>query len=265
VTVNFPLILACLTLFTGMVVLIDSILMSYRRRRGRAARSKKLPLTIEYARAFFPLLLIVFLVRSFFIQPYRVPTGSLEPTLQPGDFIIVNQYQYGLRMPVFHNTFWSFPVKNRGEVALFYYPVNERYTFLKRIVGLPGDVISYVNKQLYINHRPVPLVFQRETTAHAPEGAVYRVAIYEENLDGIKHQVYIRPDVNAVDFYELKVPPGEYFMMGDNRDNSDDSRFWGFVPADNLIGKAMVIWMSWDATAPAMFDKVRWKRIGQRL
>ena len=107
-TVNFPLILACLTLFTGVVVFVDYMLGSYRRRRGRAARSKKLPLTIEYSRAFFPLLLIVFLVRSFFIQPYRVPSSSLEPTILPGDFIIVNQYQYGLRMPIFHNKFWRF-------------------------------------------------------------------------------------------------------------------------------------------------------------
>ena len=136
---------------------------------------------------------------------------------------------------------------------------------MKRIIGLPGDSISYIDKRLYINGKKVPRKFLREGNAHAPEGAVYRVGIYEETLDGVSYKIYLRPDVKSINFYNLKVPPGNYFMKGDNRDNSDDSRFWGFVPAQNLIGKALVVWMSWNNTASSFMEKIRWDRIGKHL
>lgn len=264
-TVNFPLILASLTLFTGIIVLIDFLLLTFQKKRGRAARTKKLPTTIEYARAFFPVLIIVFLLRSFVAQPYRVPTGSLEPTVLGGDFILVNQYQYGLHFPVWHKKIIDFSKPQRGQIVLFFYPVNTDFTFVKRVIGLPGDTISYINKVLYINGKEMKQTFQEYGVAASDDRKGYPVAIYNEDLDGIKHKIYARTTFPPINFYNLKVPAGKYFMMGDNRDSSDDSRFWGFVREDELIGRAIFIWMSWDPYAEKLFEKVRWQRIGKAL
>ena len=265
-TINFPLILASLTVFTGVIVVTDFIITRFRRRKaGRARVAPHTPITVEYARAFFPVLLIVFVIRSFFIQPYRVPTGSLEPTVIPGDFILVNQYEYGVRLPIWDKKLKKVSSPKRGQIALFYYPVNRRLTFVKRVIGLPGDKISYVNKQLSINGKPVPQKFLGYSMDYDNDGRAWKVAVYEENLNGVKHKIYIRPNIKGIDFYKLKVPKGHYFMMGDNRDNSEDSRYWGFVPEKDLIGRAMLIWMSWDSHAADWLNKIRWHRIGDEL
>ena len=206
------------------------------------------------------------------VQPYRVPTGSLEPTVIPGDLILVNQFAYGLRMPVWMKTLVSIGEPKKGQIALFYWPVNPRITFVKRVIGVPGDHISYINKVLTINGKKATQKFIGYST-DTNGGPTWRVAIYEENLNGVKHKIYVCPkgsvncpsDSRPHNFYNLVVPKGEYFMMGDNRDNSDDSRDWGFVPERNLIGKALFVWMSWDSSAKNWTKKIRWSRIGTKL
>lgn len=260
---DFPLILFMLTVLSGVIALVDWILRRMRSKKNLPALYTEPPIAIEYARAFFPVLLIVFCIRSFIIQPYRVPTGSLEPTVMAGDFILVNQFQYGLKFPVWNQTLIPVSHPKRGQIALFHYPVNKAVTFVKRVIGLPGDHISYINKILYINGKKMPQKFIRDGL-DVPDGDI-PVKIYQEDLDGVKHLIYRRADVPARNFYNLVVPKGEYLMMGDNRDNSDDSLYWGFVPAKNFIGEAFLVWMSWNSYTPNWSDKIRWHRIGTVL
>lgn len=260
-TVDFPLILLSVVVFTGVVTLCDIVVCLYRREKVFGKHIKR-PLIIEYSRAFFPVLLLVFLIRSFVVQPYRVPTGSLEPTVIPGDFILVNQYDYGLRFPVWDKKLVSMGEPKHGQIALFYYPVNHALTFVKRVVGLPGDHISYVNKTLYINGEKQPQTFLEDVTRVNDFGELVTYQKYQEDLLGVKHDIFIRRDTPSVDFYNVVVPKGEYFMMGDNRDESDDSRFWGAVPEKDLVGHALFVWMSWDSNASHWYNHIRWQRVG---
>lgn len=260
--IDFPLILLCLTVFTGVVTLVDYFL------RGREKPHAQLPMLVDYARSLFPVFLIVLLLRSFLAQPYRVPSGSLEPTVIPGDFILVNQYDYGLHLPVWRKKIVSISHPKRGQIALFYWPVDPHYTFVKRVVGVPGDTVSYVNKVLTINGKVMKQKFLGYDTI-TQGGSEIRMAKYQENLMGLKHDIYVCakgikncPSPDGHDFRYLKIPKGYYLMMGDNRDDSDDSRDWGLVPEDDFIGRAMFIWMSWDSDA-AFYKKIRWSRIGK--
>lgn len=273
-SIDFPIILLLLTIFSGVVALVDSIYCSWKKWKGQGEQiSERKPILIEYARAFFPVLLIVFLIRSFLIQPYRVPTGSLEPTIMPGDFILVNQYDYGLHFPVWNKKILSVGEPKTGQIALFFWPVNKKVTFVKRVIGVPGDRISYIDKVLYINGKKAKQKFiGYATEKNGPGQPSWKVAVYQENLNGVKHNIYVCPksstncpNPGAHNFYNLVVPKGKYFMMGDNRDNSDDSRDWGFVPEQNFIGKALYIWMSWDPMQANIFKKIRWDRIGIKL
>jgi len=263
-TINFLLVLLCLTVFTGVVMLADYLM------RGCKKPEKELPLLQDYARSLFPIFLIVLLLRSFVVQPYRIPSGSLEPTLIPGDFILVSQYKYGLFLPVWHKKIVSFSHPQRGQIALFFWPVDKKLTFVKRVIGVPGDRISYINKVLYINGKEMKQKYLDQTTIQEG-GRSIKMAHYEEDLDGLHHGIYqcaknesFCPNDNNKDFYNLKVPPGHYFMMGDNRDDSDDSRGWGFVSENDFIGQALMVWMSWESNA-SLFKKIRWDRIGIRL
>lgn len=263
--IDFPLILLCLTVFSGGVLCVDYF------ARGRGKLEAKPPVLIDYAAGLFPVFLIVLLLRSFLVQPYLVPTGSLEPTVVPGDFIAVNQYQYGLKVPVWNHTIFSVGHPKRGDIALFRWPADPKITFVKRVVGLPGDEISYIHKVFYINGKPATQRLIGQETSAESHGAT-RVNRLEENLAGGPHFIYTclrgtadcdrRP--SNQDFYHLIVPPGHYFMVGDNRDNSDDSRFWGFVPEKALIGRAVMILLSWDGQADWR-HKIRWHRIGHFL
>lgn len=250
---DFPFYLTLGTIVTGIITLVDQIFWAKKRQQANQSQPK----IIEYARSFFPALLIVWVIRSFLIQPYRVPTGSLEPTVMPGDFIAVKQYSYGLRWPVTQIKFYKVGEPKRGDIALFYWPEDTAIRFVKRVVGLPGDRIVYKNKILSINGKSMPQIFQGTKMSEEPGESPALVIHLKENLEGIIHDVYIRPD--AVDNGEIDVvvPEGHYFMMGDNRDSSLDSRAWGFVPEENLIGKAFLVWMSWDS----IHHNVRWKRI----
>lgn len=262
-SIDFPLILFAVIIFFGFVALCDMIFCVYKGEK--LFEKKKRPIVIEYARAFFPVLLLVFLIRSFVIQPYRVPTGSLEPTVIPGDFLLVNQYDYGLRFPIWNKKFLAVDEPTRGQIALFYYPVDHHFTFVKRVIGVPGDHISYINRTLYINGQAQSKTFLKNVTQLNDFGRLTTYAEYQENLMGIKHNIFIREDVPTTDFYNIVVPNNEYFMMGDNRSESDDSRYWGFVPEHDFIGRAILIWLSWDSDPTHWYDSVRWNRFGTRL
>lgn len=216
------------------------------------------PLIIEYCKSFFPVLCLVLIIRSFLFSPYIIPSGSLEPTLLPGDLILANKFSYGLRLPVIHTKLTSGDPK-LGDIFIFRFPPNPtKYDYIKRVVGVPGDTISYINKVLYINGKEQKQV----SVGHSEDdylGKEEPVLIKQENLNGIKHDIYINPAVPVYNFKNLRVPQGYYFAMGDNRDNSTDSRYWGFVPEANLIGKASIIWLS---KTPGKLQ-IRWHRLGE--
>jgi len=225
------------------------ILFVYRFIMGRKQTEKE-PILIDYARSFFPVLIVVVLLRSFVIEPFRIPSGSMIPTLEIGDFIIVQKYAYGIRIPVINKKIIETGQPQRGDVVVFRYPVDPSINFIKRLVGLPGDRIEWTSdKKLKING---VLVAEETLPPYAyasREGNVDAVHILESfpSGDGVhKHNIIIEPNKRANRVGEFVVPQGEYFMMGDNRDNSSDSRFWGFMPEKYLVGKAAFVWMHWN-------------------
>lgn len=256
---NFELILFYATLITGVIALIDVLFFARKRNKDG-----KMPVIIDYARSFFPVLLIVFLLRSFLFEPFRIPSGSLEPTLIMGDFILVNKFGYGLRLPVAHKKVMSVGDLKRGDIVVFRWPPNTSVDFIKRVIGLPGDRISYINKELTINGQKIPQTFLQNSKAIDEGGNEWEATEKQEDLFGVKHSIFINPSRHDHDFRDIVVPPGMYFMMGDNRDDSADSRYWGFVPDKNIVGKAELVWMSWDKFG-GIPDKVRWNRIGKMI
>lgn len=259
---NFETILVLITLITGVIMGVDKWVWSKNRE---ASAIKKVPFWIEQSKYFFPILLLVLLIRSFLIEPFRIPTGSLEPTLDIGDFIVVNKFIYGLRLPTIYTKIMPIKEPKRGDIVVFRHP-QQSVDYIKRVVGLPGDHISYANKVLYINGHPAPQTFKGYAVDTNAEGVQVPVLEKEENLEGVKHKIFLRKEDEILD-YSLKnettwvVPKGHYFMMGDNRDDSYDSRFWGFVPEDHIKGKAMMVWFSWDHEA----HSIRWNRFGERI
>jgi len=254
---DFPLYLTLGVLIAGVISLMDRLVWAPKRK----TKGSKQPLVVEYARSFFPVLLVVWIIRSFIVQPYRVPTGSLEPTVMPGDFIAVNQFAYGLKFPVLNTKFISTGEPKRGDIALFYWPVNTKIIFVKRVIGLPGDQVEYKNKTLTINGKTMPQHFLREDFSIEPGEKPVVVELKTEDLSGVKHKIFVKPMGGLDQDVSVKVPKGMYFVMGDNRDASEDSRAWGFVPEHNLIGKAFYVWMSWDPIK----HNIRWNRIGTHL
>ena len=181
--------------------------------------------------------------------------------------MIVNQYDYGVFLPVWRKKIISVGAPRRGQIALFHWPVNTNVNFIKRVIGVPGDSVSYIDKVLYINGKKIPQHYVGDETIQQ-NGVSITMSKYQEDLNGVKHNIYVCsksasfcPAKNH-DFYHLKVPQGQYFMMGDNRDDSDDGRDWGFVPEGNFVGRALMIWFSWDSKA-GWLHKIRWRRIGQ--
>ena len=249
---NFAFWLVVLSFLSGAIYLLD--VLFWEPKRDPKQKPTRL---IEYSRSFFPVFIIVLLLRSFLIEPFRIPSGSLEPTLLVGDFLAVNKFAYGLRLPVLEKKVISIANPKTGEIAVFRWPPNPTYDYIKRVIGVPGDKVVYHNKVLTINGQKMKQTFVEYTT---DESSGKAVAKYRENLNGIEHDIYVRPDVAAVDF-EVEVPQGQYFMMGDNRDDSADSRFWGFVGDKYLRGKAFLVWMSWNSKS----DMIRWSRIGRLI
>jgi signal peptidase I len=249
---NFALILVILSLVTGVISLLDILLWEKKRKKNT-----KQPKIIELSRSFFPIFFVVLLLRSFLIEPFRIPSGSLEPTLLVGDFLAVNKFAYGFRLPVIEKKIISVSNPKNGDIAVFRWPADPSYDYIKRVIGVPGDKVSYHNKILTVNGKEMKQTFLEYTT---DESSGKAVAQYRENLNGVIHDIFVRPDVPAIDF-DLQVPPGNYFMMGDNRDDSADSRYWGFVADKYLRGKAFIVWMSWNNKT----DMVRWKKIGNLI
>jgi signal peptidase I len=192
-------------------------------------------------------LLVVLLVRSFLVEPFRIPSGSMMPTLLVGDFILVNKFAYGLRLPVLNTKFVRIGEPQRGDVVVFRYPNDPSVDYIKRVIGVPGDHIAYYDRTLTINGKPMPQ--QGLKVYDGPEAElVPNAEVREEHLQKVSHNILIQPWKPSVEG-EFTVPAGQYFVMGDNRDNSNDSRYWGTVPEQNLVGKAFVIWMNWNSSS----------------
>jgi signal peptidase I len=223
------------------------------------ARLLMQPWWLDWTAGLFPVILAVFLLRSFLFEPFKIPSGSMVPTLLVGDLILVNKFHYGVRLPVINKKIIDNHPVQRGDVMVFRYPVDPRLDYIKRVVGLPGDEISYLNQKLSINGQPVPEVAQGE---HYDDDSMSYSPLFLEKLGSVEHSIrvdprraaYYGPDPKQFPMAEncryspegvvCKVPPGHYFMMGDNRDNSQDSRYWGFVPDENIVGRAFFVWMN---------------------
>jgi signal peptidase I len=236
----FALFMLVILALTGLVWLLDILVL--RKRRPAGAEE---PMIVEYSKSFFPVILVVFLIRSFIVEPFKIPSGSMMPTLLAGDFILVNKFAYGLRVPILNNTFLEVGHPQRGDVFVFHYPPDPSIDYIKRVVGVPGDKIAYRDKQLYINGKKLDMEFVDDYSYVGSGLNMVYAKRYKEELGGKKHDVLIEEDTLVVDA-EVEVPPGHYFAMGDNRDNSRDSRVWGFVPENNLVGKAFFIWWNFD-------------------
>jgi len=246
---NFALILVICSLVSGLIYALDIIF--WAKKRSKDQKPNKL---IEYARSLFPVFFIVLLLRSFLIEPFRIPSGSLEPTLLVGDFLAVNKFAYGLRLPVTNKKIISINNPKTGDIAVFRWPPNPGFDYIKRVIGQPGDHVEYRDKVLYINGKKMEQKLIEYTTDESSGNPVDK---YRETLNGVEHDIFIRTNVPAVDF-SVDVPEGQYFMMGDNRDDSADSRFWGFVSDEYLRGKAFLVWMSWNSNK----DTIRWNKLG---
>ncbi|QEA40124.1 signal peptidase I [Pistricoccus aurantiacus] len=263
---DFALLLVLAVAVTGLVWLLD-ILWLRRVRQARVAvadtdaqaggsegalkqrASVKEPWYVDYSRSFFPVLLIVLVLRSFVVEPFQIPSGSMRPTLKIGDFILVNKFTYGLRLPVINTKVVALNEPERGDVMVFRFPQDPAVNFIKRVIGLPGDRIRYQGKQLYVNGEPVPKELLEENPEAAPTEFLLR-----ELLDQRTHEIYNNPRDPGPQMREIEVPAGHYFVMGDNRDHSNDSRYWGFVPEENIVGKAFAVWMHWDGGLPSFMS-----------
>ncbi|HZP13035.1 MAG TPA: signal peptidase I [Nevskiaceae bacterium] len=239
VHLDFAVLLTALTLITGVGFLLEKLVFAPRR-----GPSDKPNWALDFSRSFFPVIAIVLLLRSFIVEPFRIPSGSMIPTLLVGDFILVNKFTYGLRDPVFHHRFFGSGEPKRGDIVVFRYPVDPSTDFIKRVIGVPGDHVAYHDKTLTINGAPMPLDPAGVYTGG--DGTPWVAQRFTESLSGVQHSVLINP-ARPAEGFEFTVPAGQYFMMGDNRDGSLDSRVWGTVPEQNLVGRAFLIWMSWDS------------------
>ncbi len=276
---NFALILFVLMIVTGIIWFADIFYLTKQRRikadkalaefdsqlqpnqNARATLEAKMlrqPIWIEYSGSFFPVIAVVFFLRSFLYEPFKIPSSSMVPTLMVGDLILVNKFEYGIRLPVLNKKIIEIGHPQRGDVMVFRYPENPTLDYIKRVVGVPGDKITYKNKRLEINgkamsYQALPEFLDEEHLTYSKQ--------LQENLTGVKHRILnddrLPPYVSYPhDFphrdlcsynsegFVCTVPTGEYFMMGDNRDNSLDSRYWGFVPDQNIVGKAFFVWMN---------------------
>ena len=290
---DFSLVLVLVTVISGVIWAIDRWLLEPRRVRaadlqGKNAGSVPLPVTVDYARSFLPVAALVLAIRAFIFEPFRIPSDSMMPTLLDGDFIVVNKFAYGLRLPVLNSKIVSIGEPQRGDVVVFRYPPDPAINYIKRLVGLPGDTVQVKDDQLIINGKAVPAV----DIGRYNDGCYTNFRLMSETLGTHTHQTLscrtpdsigaqasptcnrhmdysylcIEPTMSGTtdrgDSDEFVVPAGKYLMIGDNRDNSEDSRFWGMVPEQNLVGKASRIWFNWDLNRTG---GPVWSRIGHRI
>ncbi len=300
----YSVLLTVVTLCAGLIWLFDALVLKPKRRQRINDEEQRLQQTLdqeareriapqgniaEFAQSVFPILFVILILRSFVYEPFRIPSASMMPTLKEGDFILVQKYAFSLRDPIWRHELLEIDRPERGEIAVFKYPPEPHLDFIKRVVGLPGDRIIYRNKTLYIEPAceqnasdcaPLKVIEQTnaESDAFYFNGATPLKA-YNENLGATEHAILVDPTVGGRErFYfqqpgtardEWIVPEGSYFVMGDNRDNSEDSRYWGFVPEQNLVGSAQFIWMSFEMERPASSilpswvpSGIRWERLG---
>jgi len=250
--INLALILTVLTLFTGVVVAIDVFIWKTDESDNREPISAGRRTLVEYSRSFFPVLLLVLVIRSFVFEPFRIPSGSMMPTLLEGDFIFVQKFAYGLRLPVTETKVVETGSPERGDVIVFRLPSDPSVNYIKRVIGLPGDTVVYERHRLTINGEQVDLEKTDETNSGTP--------VFLEDLDGHLHQILVtNPGFSTRDGI-YRVPAGHFFVMGDNRDRSKDSRFIGAIPERFLVGKAVRIWMHF-----VPWNMPDWGRIGTKI
>lgn len=242
--INFEAVLVLVTLLTGVTWVVD-----WRRRRG--GYTGPVSWWVDFSRSVFPVILAVLVIRSFIVEPFRIPSGSMLPTLEAGDFIVVNKFGYGLRLPVGRQLVVPVGDPARGDVAVFRYPVDPSQDYIKRVVGVPGDQLVYRDKALTINGETVPV----EELGRWSEDADF--LLRQERIGDQWHQLLIHAQSNAREF-TFEVPADHFFVLGDNRDRSSDSRFWGPVHRDHFVGEAFLIWMSWNGG-------INWGRLGNRI
>lgn len=253
--IDFPLLLVILTFVSGAIAALDKLLWEKKRTDTNEGKTPEHDdyqdesWVVETSKSFFPVLAVVLVLRSFLVEPFQIPSGSMLPTLEVGDFILVNKYAYGLRLPVVGTKVLDVDDPKTGDVMVFKFPEDGKTNYIKRVVGVPGDRITYVDKKLYINGEIVPEKF----LATLPP-----MKLFEEKLGEVTHQLYeVKNFPNKRAEGEWVVPEASYFVMGDNRDNSNDSRFWGFVPDELVVGRAFAIWMQWKSlTSLPTFSRV---------
>lgn len=250
---NFALILFILLLATGVLWVMDKFFLRKKRPAGSPD-----PWWVEYGGSFFPVILAVFFLRSFVVEPFKIPSGSMIPTLVVGDFILVNKFTYGIRLPILNQKIVEMNSPQRGDVMVFRYPEDPSLDYIKRVVGLPGDRVVYRNKHLTINGVEQP---QQQVEDYLHKDKLYYSPQFVEKLGNVDHRILIEKEAPAFvpyvtqfpnreacsydsEGFSCTVPSGHYFMMGDNRDASSDSRVWGFVPDRNIVGKAFLIWLN---------------------
>jgi len=262
-TVDFSLVLALGAFITGIIWLFDILFFSKGREedielieeggreRDVPTKEESEPFLVEYSKFLFPVFFVVLILRGFVVEPFKIPSGSMIPTLEIGDFILVNKFSYGLRVPVINEKILDLGDPERGDVVVFRFPENPQIDYIKRVVGLPGDEIAYHNKQLYLNGELIETTELSRSTFGFTE-----YTRYQENLGGYQHQMQVSSNPAQFDLVTT-VPQGHYFVMGDNRDNSNDSRVWGFVPDENLKGRAFAIWMNFQGWS----QMPKWHRI----
>jgi len=262
----FELILFLAVIASGVILLIFKFVLTEQ------AKAIPEPVLLDYARSFFPVLLIVFLLRSFVVEPFRIPSGSMLPTLEIGDFILVNKFSYGVKLPIIHKEIIDLGDPDRGDVVVFRYPGDNKTSYIKRLIGLPGDTIEYRNRQLYVNGTAVKTEY---VDGYIPAG---ETQADDQFLQTIETSEIVDGSSVQVEFSKLlskhqgsrsnytgswTVPEGHYFMMGDNRDNSADSRAWGYLPDENVVGKAFFVWFHWNTKKNG--DGLELSRIGTNI
>lgn len=256
---DYTLPIALITAVSGILWVLDRWVWAPARHLSSGGTARQ-PKWLEYSAGLFPILFVIFIFRSFVVEPFRIPSGSMEPTLIPGDFVLVNKFSYGIRLPLSHLKVIDASSPERGDVIVFRYPPNPKLDYIKRVVGLPGDEVVYLDKKLVVNGEPAPLTRPPRKAVEAAKGYKHNWQILRiEKLGGKKHAIVLNSNISSevqpvagmspTDSCRYsrrgvvcRIPEGQYFVMGDNRDNSEDSRYWGFVPEKNIIGRAFFIW-----------------------
>lgn len=250
-TVNLALILTALTAISGVVIVIDKLVWK-TEQQDAGTTPGFLEVLVEYSRSFFPVLIFVLVIRSFVFEPFRIPSGSMKPTLLEGDFIFVKKYSYGLRLPVTETKFLETGSPERGDVVVFRLPSDPSINYIKRVIGLPGDQVRYERQRLTVNGAVINL--------SASGGIFENAPVYVEDLDGRVHDILIHDVGRSKRDGIYVVPDGEYFVMGDNRDRSKDSRYIGAIPEQYLVGEAVRVWMHF-----VPWNAPDWGRIGTKI